>query len=64
MHPTANSAAFIRKTWMLDTLNARRVMPGVMRLSRAQETYDKHSHLPDMRGNHNRFAVRTSISAE
>jgi hypothetical protein len=32
MHPTANSAAFIRKTWVLDALNARRVMPGVGRL--------------------------------
>ena len=30
MHPTANSVAFIRKTWMLVLLNARRVMPGVM----------------------------------
>ena len=29
MHPTANSAAFIRKTWMLVQLCARRVMPGV-----------------------------------
>ncbi len=30
MHPTANSTAFIRKTWMLDALYARRVMPGVI----------------------------------
>jgi hypothetical protein len=28
MHPTANSAAFIRKTWRR-ALDARRVMPGV-----------------------------------
>ena len=32
MHPTANSVAFIRETWMLDALDARRVMPGVMPL--------------------------------
>jgi hypothetical protein len=32
MHPTANSAAFIRETWVLDALCARRVMPGVMLL--------------------------------
>ena len=32
MHPTANSVAFIRKTWMLVLLNARRVMPGFRRL--------------------------------
>ncbi len=31
MHPTANSVAFIRETWMLDALCARRVMPGVRR---------------------------------
>jgi hypothetical protein len=29
MHPTANGAAFIRKTWMIVSLCARRVMPGV-----------------------------------
>jgi hypothetical protein len=29
MHPTAKSVAFMREIWMLDTLNARRVMPGV-----------------------------------
>jgi hypothetical protein len=29
MHPTANSIALIRKAWKLDTLCARRVMPGV-----------------------------------
>ncbi len=29
MHPTANSVVFIRKTWMVSRLNARRVMPGV-----------------------------------
>jgi hypothetical protein len=29
MHPTANSAAPIRKTWMPDASCARRVMPGV-----------------------------------
>ena len=34
MHPTANSAALIRKTWMLDASNARRVMPGVRHASR------------------------------
>ena len=33
MHPTANGAALIRKNWMLNTLNARRVMPGVRHLS-------------------------------
>jgi hypothetical protein len=32
MHPTANSAAFIRESWMPVQLNARRVMPGVMLL--------------------------------
>ena len=31
MQPTATSAAFICKAWMLDTLNARRVMAGVRR---------------------------------
>ncbi len=30
MHPTANNVALIRKTWRLDPLGARRVMPGVM----------------------------------
>ena len=29
MHPTANSTAFIRKTWMIVSLCAWRVMPGV-----------------------------------
>jgi len=32
MHPTANSAAFMRETRMVSRLNARRVMPGVGRL--------------------------------
>ena len=31
MHPTANSGALIRKTWMVSRLSARRVMPGVRR---------------------------------
>ncbi len=33
MHPTANSVALIRKTYMLIQLYVRRVMPGVGRLS-------------------------------
>jgi len=37
MHLTANSGAFIRKTWMISRLNARRVMPSVRRLSTDQE---------------------------
>ena len=37
MHPTAKSAAFIRKTWMLDMLCERRVKPGVRPVSSAPQ---------------------------
>jgi hypothetical protein len=32
MHPTANCTAFIRKTWMIVSLCARRVISGVRQL--------------------------------
>ncbi len=38
MHPTANSVDFMRETWMLDALRARRVMPGVMSPHRVEST--------------------------
>jgi hypothetical protein len=41
MHPTANSVAFMRETWVVSRLDARRVMPGVRRRVEAYNETDE-----------------------
>jgi hypothetical protein len=45
MHPTANRTALIRKGWMLDTLCARRVMPGVRSLASVPSDLKNFTHV-------------------
>ena len=58
MQPTANSAAFMCETWMLDALCARRLIGGVMSPLHVEST--KSPAAPQLNAIHQMWLMRTA----